>query len=444
MTFLPVGSISYRTEMILAIFTLSTVYFHAKARVTGSNSFHLLASVCFVLALFAKETALFVVPSLIILWELTKTKKDNYKVRKIFIYYLGLIIIYSTLRFLAVPEIWRTPQPNLNFSKHLGTRLSTSGKLFLEMLIPFKPPLTDSVKIVSLLSIQTLAFLPATLLSLIYVLKNKLDNDFSKAILIFLILLLPSLNFIPTPRFGSPHYGYIALPGLCIVFILLIKRLEKKLSKNILYTLVFLWLLSSSLSTFLAGFNFKNDLTLFRNEVSYDANFLEGWYYLGNYYLISQDFSEASDSYTKVLKNPKGYLAYSEQYSTLLNLSASEIRRGHYEVAKTYLLKAQKLAPEYEIPNIRYNLSVVATKEKDYKKVVGLITKDYEFWQTPQPFIILANAYHFLGDSEKSLSALKKALSFSEGDLKTRIELLIKEQSVENSLNKPEQTNSSN
>ena len=68
---LPVGSISYRPELLVAFGTLLAVYFHARARLTGKPRWVALTFSTVLFGLFSKETALVWIPSFILLWEVS-------------------------------------------------------------------------------------------------------------------------------------------------------------------------------------------------------------------------------------------------------------------------------------------------------------------------------------------------------------------------------------
>src|SRR3990172_9047264 len=72
---LVVGSSTQRQEPLLLILTMLTLYFHKKARETKKWGYVLLTLSVFMAALLSKETALVIIPTLIIFWELLTRKK---------------------------------------------------------------------------------------------------------------------------------------------------------------------------------------------------------------------------------------------------------------------------------------------------------------------------------------------------------------------------------
>jgi protein O-mannosyl-transferase len=327
---LPVGAISYRAELLLGIFLALALFFHKKSRITGKQFPEFLAVVCIFLALLSKETALFLVPSVIILWEITRGKvpkkfqiAGGKGVLSLFIAEAFVIILYLFLRFQAVPELWRTKAYDLPIIEAVGTQLSVVGKLLFQLLIPFKPALSDAVPISNvtlpiIIGVGILLFI-----SILSIKKNGIASPWTKSYLFFLILLAPALGMIPVPRLGSPHYGYIMLLGFAPLVILVLRFFRKKSSyiKLISIALVGVWLLIASYVTLVSGPRFKNDFVLFMPEVQKDTHFLEGHFYLGNYYLKQGNLKQAEKAYQQALKTSPEIVAYHERQSILYNLA---------------------------------------------------------------------------------------------------------------------------
>src|SRR3989338_4757289 len=121
---LPVGSISYRPELLYVLFTELTLICHVYYRQKGHFIYRLGALLFFLLALFSKETSLVLVPFFLI------------------------------LKISAVGTFWASRNYPMTFFENMGTRIVVIGKL-VEMLInPLLPPLSDSTKIINIVTIQ--------------------------------------------------------------------------------------------------------------------------------------------------------------------------------------------------------------------------------------------------------------------------------------------------
>jgi hypothetical protein len=371
---LPIGAIAYRSEFLLTIFTFLTVYFHSKARRTGNSFIEFLAVISLILALLSKETALVLIPLVIGLWEITKGKtRLKTAFRALIIPESFAIGSYLLLRLNAVPELWRFSAQPSPLGDAIGTHLFAVAKLAFAFINPFKPNLSDAVPVTQLISIVPFGAMVFIVLSLLFIRRVGFSSNWSKAVCLFLIFLSPALAIIPVPRLGSPHYGYIALAAFAALFLLTI-RIVKKSSLAIrvcTYALCTAWIMIMSYVTFMAGFQFKNDATLFTPEVVREPHFLEGYLYLGNYFLLHNEPKLADDAYAHALKASPAFIAYSERQSIL------------------------------------YNRALIATRVKEYKKVVTLLSKDDSI--SPEALLLLANALHQLHKDREAISALERS-----------------------------------
>jgi hypothetical protein len=184
-------------------------------------------------ALFSKETAVYMIPVLLLMVELMKKHhiipEKNISKQKItpVIQRLSIIVvsfvIYCVLRAIAVPQIWTVRNIPLSFSEALGTRLVAIGKLAAQIFSPFLPGLSDSTYIYQISSIFALMSAIAILGSIYYIVRCGLKSNLARVLLLFWISLLPAFNILPVPRFSSPHYGYFAMVILPMFFILLMR-----------------------------------------------------------------------------------------------------------------------------------------------------------------------------------------------------------------------------
>ena len=241
LSWLPVGAISYRPELLVTLFTFLAVYFHARARNSSSRKFISFAVLSVLLGLFSKETALVWIPSFILLWEFVALRHlfsgmptqrrghhsgwsgigESHKVPSgcsveggpccSFSASSCALGLYLVLRVHAVPEIWRVSGATLTLSQAVGTRLQVLGGRLLELVSPLKPALSDATPIVSLAAFPAILTALVVLLGVSIVVRSGLRSERSFTVLFLAIALAPAANIIPLPRFSSPHYGYLAV-----------------------------------------------------------------------------------------------------------------------------------------------------------------------------------------------------------------------------------------
>lgn len=380
LTFLPVGAISYRQELLLALFSYLTLYFHLRKKLFP-------AYLCFLAALFSKETALFLLPVMILLFD------------KLYLTEIALLIFYGWLRFMAVPEIWHTAAITLPLSEALGTRLAVVSKLIFQLLLPLRPALSDAAAIVPLTDFKIIP--AAAILALLIFSFRRIPPSLKKAVILLAVLLFPALNLIPVPRFSSPHYGYTALPAMAAIAILFRKLCLKRYKTVIICNfLIIIWLVFAGFSTFRAGFRFKNDRILFEPEVVADDRFLEGHQYLGDYYFKTGDFGKAQVHFERALKKDAQVLAFVDEGSVMNNLAGVYLAQNKPDEADEMLLELSLKPGWSNNQTLLYNRALIAANKGDYRKVIELLDRTDIKWERPEPLLLLEKAK---GISEKRI-----------------------------------------
>lgn len=402
-----VGTISNLQELLVTLFTLLTIIFYIKARTDSSRKTLVWAILTTVGALFSKETALFWVPALIVLYELTSVKRYSKQPFPIWLGILGVSIGYVLLRLKFVPEVWKTTFAPLPLSEALGTRLVAIGKLLFHLINPAQPSPSDAIAVVGIGNPAAVITGFILIIFIAVTLKRDIVSDWGKAFILLGISILPAFNLVPLPRFSSTHYGYFAVPAVTIVAILLIRKLASQgLTLQRIGNLgVIIWLAISSLLTFKSGFQFQNDLTLFAPEVTRDPHFREGHFYLGNYYFGKGNIEKAKMEYEVALTVSPDVIAYVDTRALLINLAGVYLAENRLDEAEKMLLSTLKDAPAELTPAISYNLALVSFKRNDYHKVFELLA-DKEVDRTPAASLLLAEVLNKLGRSEEAREVL--------------------------------------
>jgi tetratricopeptide (TPR) repeat protein len=422
-SWLPVGAISYRQELLVSLFSLCAIYSHIKVRM-GVKKLSVLLYISLLLAFFSKETAVFWLPSLIYLWEAKNQKNILIKLKRIHFIEIGALFFYLILRFLAIPEFWKSHTLNLPIITAIGTRLLVLSKQFIIMLSPLKPPLSDATMVTplfALIPIISLLFLSAIFLLIV---KLKFFNTYSQVIIFILITIIPVLNIIPLPRFNSPHYAYFSLVGFSTLVSMIYFKYKGKFI-IIISILLAIWIVIATYSTFFAGFHFKDDLSLFIPETRADNNFREGHFYMADYYLKNSEFKKAEEHYELAMKKNNQVISYVDEYSTVLNLAGAKLGLKKYDEAEKLLVEAINSKYNTKDQKLIYNLALVYWYKKDYLSVVNTLSQYGEEWDSPEPLLLGARAYVNLDEKEKAVNLFKKALKFLDVEERQQLELLI-------------------
>ena len=464
LSWLPVGAISYRPELLVTLFTFLAVYFHARARNSSSRKLISFAVLSVLMGLFSKETALVWIPGFILLWEIVafrplslgmptqgmptqsrghplagqESGKATSSPRRVplkgaallFLGELFALGIYLFLRVQAVPEIWRVSGTTLTLSQTVGTRIQVLGERLLELVSPLKPALSDATPIVSLAAFPAILTALVVLVGVGIVVRSGLRSERSFTVLFLAIALAPAANIIPLSRFSSPHYGYLAVLATAMLVLFAKRSLDHKIpsASRYLNFAVIAWLVVMSAVTFTNGSQFRNDLTLFEPEVRRDPFFLEGHFYLGNYFMQRGEDDRAAIEFEVALQKSPHMIAYVDRTAALINLAGVRFRQARFEDAEELLQLVAEDAPAYQIATIAYNRALVAAQRDDHAAVVALLMQGTYQWDRPEPLLLLADALRTLGRTEEAVNVLIRALPLLDEEGRRKLQSFIQTQ----------------
>jgi tetratricopeptide (TPR) repeat protein len=310
----------------------------------------------------------------------------------------------------------------MNIWQGIAIRINVLGLRIVEVISPLKPVLSDAVEITDRLNIYGILFFVLLGLCVYMGYKRWVNKSLWALIALCVVSLLPAANLIPLPRFSSPHYGYVLIaPALaCALCISSYKPV-----KTAFMYLAVLWVMIAMYYTYISGFAFKNDLTLFGPEVSHDSHFLEGHYYLGDYAWKHKDLSTAAFHYEMAYHPDSRYLAYVDRTSLFINYAGILLEQGKAEKALPLLEEAHVQRATVDKALITYNLARVYYQKKDYSKVIELLSEDIQ-WSRSEPYLMLAMSYYRQKEYKNAISTFKKALPFLGTEGKAKVVDLIK------------------
>ena len=425
---LPAGAISYRPELLVSLFTLLAVCFHAGARASGRWAAAGAAATATFLALLSKETALLYVPALVVLWELTSGARTPWRrAWRLFAAEASAMAVWMGLRIHAVPELWHATSIPLAWSQALGTRLASLGTRLLELVLPTKPPLSDAVRVVGAGSLPALLTAGVGLGALLLILHRGLRSPCSSAVLFTGVALAPALNVVPLPRFSSPHYGYLASLGAGALAVLALQtsagspRLARALQAGF-----GVWLGIAAVSTFAAGPSYHDDVALFGPEVARDPWFLEGRSQLGDALVAEHRDEPAAEHYEIALKGAEGILAYVDRRAVAVDLAGIRLRQQRFAEAEALLSAAAQGAPPRLRGPIAYDRALVAWKLSDPERVVELLDAAGVAWESPEPLLLRVQALRRLGRTGEAVETLRRVRPLVDPPRRVELEWVLR------------------
>ncbi len=409
LTFLPVGVITYRQEILVTILSFLALLFYAEGRKKKKYIYAVLSLASFILALFTKETAFVWIPGLIITYEIFMNKKEEknnsnlyYKLIML-IGSLAIMISYLFIRSKILPKIWNFPYYSMTISEYIGTRIKVIGIRLLELISPLKPSLSDATRIVSVANILVIFLLILFIVILILLVKNwKKSAAVTSLVLSLGIGLAPNLNILTPPRFSAPHYGYFCIPVFAMLLILGYNYLKKNIKQELLLkSALIIFILIMAVSTFAAGFRFKNDLTLFEPEVKNDPYYREAHFYIGSQYFRQNEFDKAAEHLELAVKETPKIISFVDLPAAKMNLAGAYMSQGKLDEAEKLILEINPSQTEFPA-QIPYNLALIAKEKKDYNKVIEILEKISPSDHIDESVLLLIQSYLMTNQENKA------------------------------------------
>lgn len=409
-SWLTVGALTHLSELLMAIFTMTTVIVYAKR----ANPWMICLSA--LLAFFSKETAVVLVPAFILLYSSEKDGSIRRIIKKA-LSVLPALILYITLRLAFVPQIWKTAPSPLSLNEGVGTRLSAVGRLLLNLVMPLAPSNSDAIRIVEAASPQALLTLLVLMIGVFLIWKFGLRHRITTSLLLLGITLSPAFNIVPLPRFYSINYAYVAVIPLSLLVVVVVRYLSgrKKPIPTLATAVLITWILFMSGSTFLAGFRMKDNLALFGESVEKDPNFLEGHFYLGNYYFSNNKTKKAEEHYMLALGDNPAVLAYVDKRAAMVNLAGVYVSQNKLDEASNLLVRAADGASGQQKEQVAYNQALIYARKGDANRTVELVQPFIEQTTNANMLLLWSEAMVRTGKKDQAVTLLEKKLSNVSG-----------------------------
>ena len=439
LSWLPVGQISFRPDLLVSLFVMLGVVAHARARRERRVRWVLATAASFAAALSSKETAIVWLPALVGLWELGFRLERAHAVErgtsapgeqvptdvtvKLLAAEALVIGTWALLRFAAVPHVWTVDAAPFHGGEALGTRLALLARRFADLLRPAIAPLSDATKLVGALDPWALAGALGTAVGAIVAFRMGLRSRWTKALVVLGIALGPALDLVPLPRLNSPHYAYFAVVPLGMLAALGLQALRRRWQPH---SRKLTWAGASLLAalgvvTASGGGRQANDIALFGPEVAADPAFREGLAYLGAARADRGDDEGAARALAAALRDRPGIVAYVDRVSVQINLAGVRLRQHRLDDAEALLAAAATGAAPYRRARIAYNRALIALDRGDYARIAVLLEPTWRSWNRPEPLLLYARALAHVGHPRRAAQVLQRAVPMLESPRREQI-----------------------
>jgi len=417
LSWLPVGAISYRADLLAPLFLFLALGSYAGVRGRSGWSWrHAALAASAAAAVLSKETALVWIPATLLAWEVrwarasTEPSPHRRGPRRAWAV-TGLVLLGTLLaRSVAVPGVWRPDAAPLSIAEAAGTRLGALARQVEHLVDPTVPVLSDATRITALSAGAVIGGL--VLIGLILGAIRWRGTDAGWICAFLAIALAPSLNLVPLPRFTSPHYGYLAAFGAAMAVTAALHRPSAGTVGRVAWVAVAVWAATATASTFAGGSRFADDESLFGPAVAEDDRFLEGHHYLGEAARQADELARADAHLSAALRFRDDTLAYVDWVAATVSLAGVRLEQNRLDEAEELLRRAESGAPPPTRLEIVYNRGLVAARRGDARGVVALL--EPEAWDRPEPVLLLARSLAALGRRRDAVTALRRALPMLE------------------------------
>lgn len=372
-------------------------------------------TIAFAFAMLSKETGFLFVPIVSVYYLVFLKKEISLKkalthgalLLPVFIIYIAVRMrVISVSPFTPVDESFWTQKDGL-MSLYL-TIPSVWGYYLLRTLFPFFLNFETGINLFySFLDLQFILGLTAVVLTISAFYFFRKSKMFLWAFLVFLIGLMPVLNFIPAFESGMEHYLYLPLTGASVLVPFLFLR--RKVFTGLFLILLFFF----SATVFLRGKAWKDNVSLFSDSSAKTGEKCrQGWIRsrnnLGTAYINlaiegieeEENLKKADSLYSLVLDKFPNYggayigkgdvLFISEEYEKALEYYSAALKiypsnyflmnklgvtyslTERFPEAKAMFMKAIEINPEYQ--DAAVNMAKVLFVEGDYDKASFLIS----------------------------------------------------------------------
>ncbi len=358
-----------RNDSLLAVFALSTLIFFLKYSQDRKNKNLFWCFVFFVLALFTKESAIFIFPIMIFYIYFLHPKESRAFFNKFYFFFWSVSALgfWFILRYLTLKDSVSLTLVEMirSLFSNLPATIQFIGKIFFPFNLSVLPVMQDTTFVYGIISITLLALV-------LFLTKTKRWNFILLGFLWFFAFLFPSFirpNSALVADFIE-HRLYVPIIGIFIILLEtdLVKKIDlKKRSALIIIGSLVLFL---SFITFIHSRNFTDRLSFWNNAAQNSPHYPLAHRNLGAMEYLNGNIDKAEKEYRKALElNPMEEMAHN-------NLGLVYVQQNRLVEAEEEYKKEIAINPNYD--NVYYNLGLLYWQQKKYTEAISSWKKTLE------------------------------------------------------------------
>lgn len=397
-----------RNDLLLAVFAVTSLYFYIKFREADRKVYIILSLIAYLFAMLSKEAGV-LIPVMILFYELLIRTKNGFKLNQMssLLYFVIPALIYLSLRKFVAHIVVREEIGITSFFQNIYILFEYLAKTVYFFYID---PLPVKNNILILIGIVTFIGL---ILFLIINRKNKAIKTFLFGLLIFLIIVLPTLFVRVNADDGVFNYidcrMYLPLIGLTISYAVVLEKLSvllKKSFKVVLVSTLFIYLISF---TFIHSMVYKNGLTYWSTALEKNPDRATYWMGLGFYYFDNKMFLEAGQCATNAVNLKPDNVAYYHK-AALAYEALGDLDRANEFLEK--VLRIEKDSSQTLLNIVKNYLRLMQIEKAAYYKsqIEKLEVSDPK--KKSELYSSLAYYYSYSGLFKESILLMKKAIYY--------------------------------
>lgn len=415
-----VNSPAFRDDAVMAFFFFPVLILYLKAKFSEGfkrYAFFSFSMLCYVLALFAKETVVIILPVIVLIDICVRSNDKGLKTPLVFMKenilpYLGYVAItalYLYIMFFALanPDISRRPESIIKFSIYRDILLVGSQRMFsyiMLLLFPFNLMVERvTPRAYSIFQPEPLlALLVIAVLAILAILRFRKDRVFSFAVFWLFIFIGPAVLY--TYQDIVERFLYLPLVAFSLLVSVFTVRLYARKEYRqavIIAVAAILFLYSCRVVTRNTVWN--NPRVFWEERVRHTPAGARALVNLGVVYKEMGLYGESEALFKKAISIQPNY---ADAYNNLGNIYYA---KGLYDKAAEEFRKSVELSPVFHKSHM--NIGNMFFKEGRYADAV----KEYEISLKQQPFDPDVNnnigrAYYMLGRYDEAITYFRKAL----------------------------------
>ncbi|MDP3919336.1 MAG: tetratricopeptide repeat protein [Candidatus Omnitrophota bacterium] len=431
-----VAYITQRMASMVCLFYLATVYFYAKARLSGRWGYYVIAVVFTFCAVFSKQNA-FTLPGALILYEICFFRNSGGiagAATRVWPFFLPPAVAFASflVRGSDVASTMRMLTP-ISRSHYFFTELNVVRTYIRLLFFPVGQTLDHDYPITTTLAdpvtLLSMAFLAGWIYLAVKIFKKHLLVSFG--IFWFFVTLSVESSFIPINDVIFEHRVYLPMFGFAVAVSAYGAQMIKNRARLRTAGIVLLVLLS--MVTFTRNFVWSHPVRLWTDVVRKSPNTPRGHYNLGLSLLDVNKVDLAKQHFERAIKihEAKGMPEVWYNAPIYFQLGRANRKLGGIEAAVRAFANAVELDPDFAVAHFHLGQSYYLAEEYDksvecIERALALNPDRTRPYDRAVPDLSLARfhlaqARHAAGDHDGEMEAYRESLSSGGGDTSVRV-----------------------